>query len=97
MELGFEEVDKHTQMIRLEKIMDQIDKGGSSYVDSVKQMFNQTCDYYFDNLRPPTPSKMKGKDFLSKLQPLSYSSENLDRNNLKNSHTETSKSKQVSI
>ena len=36
LESDFDDLDKHTQMIRLEKILDQIDKGGSSYVDSIK-------------------------------------------------------------
>lgn len=64
----FDEVDKYTQMIRLEKILDQIDKGGSSYVDSVKAMFYQTSNYYFDNIRPKTPPKFKDIEYVTKLE-----------------------------
>lgn len=64
----FDEVDKYTQMIRLEKILDQIDKGGSSYVDSVKAMFYQTSNYYFDNIRPKTPEKFKDSEYVKKLE-----------------------------
>ena len=51
-----DKVDKITEAIRLNKIMQQIDKGSSTYVDSVKAMFTQTSDFYFDHLRPRSPS-----------------------------------------
>lgn len=56
-----DKVDKITAKIRLNKIMKQIDKGSSTYVESVKQMFNKTSDFYYEHLRPVTPPKYKEK------------------------------------
>ena len=69
-------------MIRLEKILDQIDKGGSSYVDSVKAMFYQTSNYYFDNIRPKTPEKFKDVAYVNKLTEMK-AKEREDRRKLK--------------
>ena len=51
-----DKVDKITEAIRLNKLMHQIDKGSSTYVDSVKAMFSKTSDFYFDHLRPRSPT-----------------------------------------
>jgi len=59
------EVDAITEEVRLDKILDQFEKGSSGYVQSVKDLFTQTADLYFTNIRPSTPILLKSKDPLT--------------------------------
>ena len=54
-----QELDKYTEALRLGKILEQLDRGGSSYVDSIKNKFYRTTSSYFDTIRPITPQGVK--------------------------------------